>query len=244
LSLPSSWLTLAACSLSAALGCRGRMPPPAVQTNGEQSISRPHLGVDEEAPIYSTPFLIEDFVEPRHRILREVDDQTVLLLEHLWLPGVAMETPVEALGLVSPYAKQSRLGSRMGATACATARRGYPNRLYYRPNPRVACAAFVSAMFKKHGVRGYSFAVNTFYPQVRRRGGRLVATYVSTRYHPFFRFYRTGDLIFFHRTRGRFGHLEVYCHSGLTAGTSSSVGRVGVRRMGNRGYTRMSVVRP
>lgn len=187
--------------------------------------------------------------EPAHDEYLILDGEEILLLRHLLYPQQALEAPVRELKLVQPYARQTILGVRVGNTAYQTARRVPRNSLFYR-NPRVACAAFVSAMFKRHGVRGYSFAVNTFYTQVRakknrsgRGGGRLVASRVSTRYTPYFPFFKAGDLLFFHKGGRRLGHMEIYVGRGLTAGTSSSEGRVAVRRVGNRGYRLMSVVR-
>jgi hypothetical protein len=216
--------------------CPARAMPQLVAQNGIR------LAQTDGKALRLPGFMIGEFKEPSYRILTEIDDQTQILLQHLIDPSQTMEVPVVLLRLVSPYAKQSKLGAKVGVTACATAKRNVSNRLFYR-NPRIACAAFTSAMFRKHGVRGLSFAVNTQYPQLRKRGGKLVAVYTSTRYVGFFKHYRRGDLIFFHRSRNRFGHLEFYCGGGMVGGTSSSVGRVGIRRIGNRGFSHMTVLR-
>lgn len=176
--------------------------------------------------------------------LRDLLEQTPQAFREGEVPHPPITVPVEALRLVNPKARQTILGVRVGNTAYKTALGKPRNSKYYRPNPRVACAAFVSAMFKANGVRGLSFAVNTLYPQLRKRGGKVVVSRMPTRYSREINYLKAGDILFFHHRRGsRLAHTEVYVGRGLTAGTSSSVGRVAVRKVGNRGFTQVTAIR-
>lgn len=186
-------------------------------------------------------YAVGEFHEPPVVILRAIDGRRVLSLRSL-VPGLPpVEAPVEALKLVHPNAKQTNLGRRVGAIALKLGIQGIPNRRYFS-HPRIACAAFVSYVMKKAGRSGGSPAVNTLYAQVRRRHGVLVASRVSTRYTPYYQYLRQGDLLFFHRG-SRLGHVEINVGGGKTVGTSSSALRLGVRRIGNRGFAYMSVIR-
>jgi cell wall-associated NlpC family hydrolase len=124
-----------------------------------------------------------------------------------------------------------------------TGRRQPRNRLFYRPNPRIACAAYTAYILRHCGRGGGSYSATAQYGQLRRWGGKLVATKMSTRYTPYFKYLKAGDFIFFHKAGGRIGHVEIYVGNGRVSGTSSSAGRVGIRRMGNRGFRLASVVR-
>ncbi len=184
---------------------------------------------------------VGEFVEPPPRILTILDGRRTVTLQHLLHQWPDITAPVGALRLVNPRAPQTNFGRRVGAIALKLGIQGIRNGRFYR-RPRIACAAFVSYVLRKAGRPGYSFAVNTLYAQVRRKHGILVASRVSTRYTPFYQWYRPGDLLFFHRGR-RLGHVEIYIGGGNTVGTSSSALRLGVRRVGNRGFSQMSVVR-
>lgn len=194
--------------------------------------------------VYLPGFEVGEFFEPPHAIRTTMDDKKTVRLRGFWTRQ-EIEVLVEALRLVNPNAKQTNRGRLVGAIALRLGIQGMPNRrFYYRP--RIACAAFVSYVMKRAGERrGFSFAVNTFYPQIRKRGGVLVASRVSTRYAPFYRYLRQGDLVFYHYPgRARMGHMEIFVGGGKTVGTSSSALRLGVRRIGNRGYAVMSIIRP
>ncbi len=166
---------------------------------------------------------------------------TILRVESLTDPGVYLDIPLSELRLVHPYARQSALGVRIGALARVYGRQRPANRRFWR-NGRIACAAFVSYVLKKAGWRHGSPSVRALYGQTRRYGGRVVAVRVSTRHTAWFPLYKAGDLIFFHRG-GRLGHVEIYLGGGLVAGTSSSVGRVGIRRISARGFSQMTIIR-
>ncbi len=205
------------------------------------SAGRPGRGSsDERSRIPGYP--AGEFREPASAIYTSLDGQEVLLLPHLWAPGKTLEAPVVALRLVNPRAPVTARGRCGGRTATSVARKMPRNRRFLPSAPRKACSAFTSYVLRTCGMRGLSFAVNTQYAQVRRRGGKVVASRVSTRYAPYFAFYKPGDLLFFHRGK-RLGHEEIYVGNGLTAGTSSSMLRVAIRRVGNRGFAYMSVVR-
>lgn len=192
---------------------------------------------------YLPAYVAGGYVEPVHGILTTLDGRETITLSHLLHQWPDITVPVVELRLVNPGARQTNRGRLVGAIALRLGIQGIPNRRYYY-KPRIACAAFVSYVMRRAGDRRpYSYAVNTFYPQIRRRGGVLVAARVSTRYTPYYRHLKPGDLIFFHRGR-RFGHLEIFVGGGKTVGTSSSALRLGVRAIGNRGFRAMSVVRP
>lgn len=177
-------------------------------------------------------------------ILFSIDGEERVHLPHLIEPEQSIEALIVALKLVQPYARRSKLGSSVGYFARRTAARGPANRRFLPSNPGRACAAFVDYCFKPYTRQRYSYAVNTMYPQMRKRGGRLVAARVSTRYAPYFKYYQAGDILFFHKSGGsRLGHVEIYVGKGLTAGTSTSERRVGIRRVGNRGFRWMTVIR-
>lgn len=194
-----------------------------------------------QVAIVQSGYAVGGFHEPPAIILQQIDGQTQIRLESLLYPGIYVEAPVAALGLVAPKAPQTNFGRRVAVIALRAGVQGLPNRRFYR-RPRIACAAFVSWVLKKAGRSGYSLAVNPMYAQVRRRHGVLVAARVSTRYTPYLRYYKPGDLLFFHRGN-RLGHVEIYVGGGNTVGTSSSALRLGVRRIGNRGFATMSIVR-
>lgn len=211
-------------------GCRSQAAPDGIQeTMGNETITTPGYPVGE-------------FQEGPQRILKTIDGQDTLLLQRWDDPSKTLEVPVEALRLVAPNAKRTHVGLCAGNKAATIGARGTRNRAFYR-NPRVACAAFTAFCFRHCGRRGLSFSASQQYAQVRKRGGRLVASRVSTRYAPYFKYYQQGDLLFFHKGRGRIGHVEICVANGWTVGTSSSAGRVGRRRIGNRGFSQMSVVR-
>lgn len=186
-------------------------------------------------------YAVGPYREPEQMILRELDGETRLLLESINNPLHYLDAPVTAMRLVNPKAPQTNLGRKMAAIALREGVQGLPNGRFYS-HPRIACASFVSSVMRRAGRSGGSAAVNTLYAQVRKRHSVLVATRVSTRYTPYYRWYMPGDLLFFHRG-SRLGHVEIYVGGGNTVGTSSSRLRLGVRRVGNRGFAYMSVVR-
>ncbi len=190
--------------------------------------------------VYLPGYTVGDFVEYPQPIRATMDGRATVRLRGFWTKGEIV-APVEALRLVNPNARQTNRGRLVGAIALKLGIQGIPNRRYYS-HPRIACAAFVSYVMRKAGSPGYPFGVNAFYARIRNRGGVLVAARVSTRYTPYYQYLRQGDLIFYHRGR-RLGHLEVYVGGGKTVGTSSSALRLGVRRIGNRGFSWMSVIR-
>ncbi len=186
-------------------------------------------------------YAVGEFQEPEAEIQTTIDGKETIRLQSQ-VPGLPpIEVPVTALKLVAARAVQTKVGKCAGSKAYQIGQRGTRNRAFYR-NPRVACAAFTAFCFRHCGRRGLSFSATQQYAQVRRRGGKLVAARVSTRYAPYYPYYRRGDLLFFHKGR-RMGHVEISVGGGWTVGTSSSAGRVGRRRVGNRGFARMSVVR-
>jgi hypothetical protein len=186
---------------------------------------------------------VGEFFEPPQQILRTWQGKTTMRLKSL-VPGRPdIFAPVEALRLVNPRARHSRLGTRVGLTARRVASSMPRNSRFLPSAPRVACAAFTSYILVKSGGKRHSYAVNVAYPQLRRRGGKIVASRVSTRYAPYYQWYKPGDFLFFHKRGNRLGHQEIYVGGGLTAGTSSSMLRVGIRRVGNRGFKLMTVLR-
>lgn len=200
------------------------------------------LETEEDRSISVPGFPVGKFAEGPQRILTLIDGQDTLLLTRLDDPSITLEVPVAALRLVAPNAKRTGTGLCAGNKAYSIGLKGTRNRAFYK-NPRVACAAFTAFCYRHCGRAGLSFSASQQYAQVRKRGGRLVASRVSTRYAPYFRYYQKGDLLFFHKGGGRIGHVEICVGGGWTVGTSSSAGRVGRRRIGNRGFSLMSVVR-
>lgn len=204
------------------------------------------------APAHSAPaarvqsipgYPVGEFTEPPTQILTTLDGQEMVTLQHLLHEWPDLIVPVTELRLVNPTAKQSRLGARVGVVARRVAARMPSNRRFLPSAPRVACAAFTSYILKQAGGKPHSYAVNTAYPQLRKRGGKIIASRVSTRYVAYYKWYKPGDFLFFHKGGNRLGHQEIYVGNGMTAGTSSSMLRVGIRRVGNRGYDLMTVMR-
>lgn len=187
-------------------------------------------------------YAVGEFHEPPVVILRTINGREKVSLQHLLHQWPDLIVEVKELRLVNTKRRQSNYGRRIAAIALKLGIQGIPNRRYFS-HPRIACAAFVSYVMVKAGGRRFSYAVNTLYPQVRKRGGTLIATRVSTRYTPYYRYLAGGDLIFYHRGR-RLGHVEIFVGGGKTVGTSSSKLRLGVRGIGNRGFAYMSVLRP
>ena len=202
-----------------------------------------NLEDDDDQTITVPGYPVGEFREPRTRIYTRLDGQEQVLLEHFFVPGKALEVPVKELRLVNPRAKQSKRGTCAGVFARNVARRMPRNSRFLPRAPRIACSAFTSYILKSCGLKGMSYAVNGQYAQLRRRGAKIVASRMSTRYTPYFRYLKSGDLLFFHKRGGRMGHEEIYVGNGLTAGTSSSMLRVGIRRVGNRGFSTMTVLR-
>ena len=200
----------------------------------------PEAGEDETITVPGYP--VGEFREPRQRVLKTVEGQEILLLTRLDDPRQTLEVPVAALRLVQPMAKQTKVGVCCGKTARRVGAGRPRNRLFYR-NPRIACAAYTAYILRHCGRPGGSFSASAQYAQLRKRGAKLVATKMSTRYTPYFRYLRAGDFLFFHKRGGRIGHEEIYGGNGLTSGTSSSEGRVGIRRIGNRGFAVVTVLR-
>lgn len=192
-------------------------------------------------PAYTVADEFGSFSEPEAPVLTTFTGKNRVRLAHLWESGREIEVPVVWLRLVNPSTLQSAWGSCVGRTAKRVGRKQPRNRLFYR-NPRIACAAYTAYIHRQCKHPGFSYSATAQYGQLRKRGWRLVASRVSTRYAPYFRFYRPGDQIFFHKG-SRFGHTEQYVGNGLTSGTSSSEGRVAIRRVGNRGFRLMTVLR-
>lgn len=185
---------------------------------------------------------VGEFREAPQRILTTVSGQESVLLYRLDDPTHTLTAPIVALKLVSPAARQTQLGRCAGPTALKVGRGRPRNRQFYR-NPRIACAAYTAFILRRCGRPGGSFSASTQYAQLRRRGATIVATKMSTRYGPYFSYLKSGDFLFFHKGGGRIGHLEIYVGNGQTSGTSSSEGRVAIRKVGNRGFRLMSVLR-
>ena len=194
------------------------------------------------ATVTQPGYAVGEFREPPMRILTRLQGRETIRLQHLWVPGKSIMVPVEELKLVAPNAKVTNLGKCVGKQAVRQGNARTRNRVFLR-QWRVACAAFTAFCMRHCGRPGGSFAVRTQYAQVRKRGARIIASKVSTKYAPWYPFYRPGDLLFFHKSGGRMGHMEISIGGGWTVGTSSSAGYVARRRVGNRGFTRMSVVR-
>ena len=164
-----------------------------------------------------------------------------LHIESLTEPGVYMDVPLEALRLVHPYARQSLFGMLVGQLARKYGKQQPSNRMFYR-HPRIACAAYVTYVLRKAGWKHGSNGATALYGLTRKYGGRLVGTSISTKYVKYLAFLQSGDLIFFIQG-GRIRHVEMFVGAGLTSGTSSSMGRVGIRGIGNRGFRLATVVR-
>lgn len=196
-----------------------------------------------EAQTVTLPgYAVGEFREPAVTILRAIDGRRVLSLRSL-VPGLPpIEAPVEALRLVQTKAVRTKIGSCCGSHALAVGRKQPRNSLFYR-RPRIACAAYTAYIGRHCGRAGLSYSASAQYAQLRRRGGQLVAAKMSTRYIPYLRYLKSGDFIYFHKGGGRIGHTEIYVGNGLVSGTSSSAGRVGIRRLGNRGFALCSVIR-
>lgn len=187
-------------------------------------------------------FRVGEWVEPPARAQAALAGQVTVLWESLLGDGSRQEIPVAALRILNAQAKTSARGRCCGAWALTVGRQRPRNRNYYR-NPRIACAAYTSAILRHCGRPGASFSATAQYGQLRRWGGVLVSSRASTRYVRHLQILKPGDFLFFHKGRGRIGHVEIYVGRGLCSGTSSSEGRVAIRRVGNRGFRLMSVVR-
>lgn len=188
-------------------------------------------------------YAVGEFQEPPVRILTVIAGKERITLHHLLGLLPPIEVAIEDLRLVNPRAPHTKLGTRVGMNAKRVASSMPRNSRFLPSAPRVACAAFTSYILVKSGGKRHSYAVNTAYPQLRKRGGKIVAARVSTRYVGYYKWYKPGDFLFFHKRGNRLGHQEIYVGGGLTAGTSSSMLRVGIRRVGNRGYAAMTVLR-
>lgn len=183
-----------------------------------------------------------EFTEPEARVATQIDGKETITLHHLWLPGKEITVPVTELSLVSRNAKQTAIGVCAGKRAERQGNLRTRNKVFLR-RWRVACAAFTGFCCRPCGRPGMSFVAHTQYTQLRKRGAKLVASKVSTRYAPFYPYFKRGDYLFFWKSGSRIGHVEVSMGGGWTVGTSSSAGYVARRRTGNRGFSRMSVVR-
>jgi hypothetical protein len=187
-------------------------------------------------------FQAGEIVEPPYRILTVIEGKDTITLRHQWLPGKTLEVPVEELKLVAPRARQTKIGVCAGNRAARQGALRTRNRIFLR-QWRVACAAFTGFCCRPCGRPGLSYVAHTQYNQLRKRGARLVASRVSTRYAPFYPYFKKGDYLFFWKSGNRIGHVEVSMGGGWTVGTSSSAGYVARRRTGNRGFRTMSVLR-
>ncbi len=204
----------------------------------------PAVAKQSPPPLKITGYQAGEFQEPPKSILQQINGKETIRLKSLLYPGKSIEVPVRELKLVAPKAKQTNFGRLVGAIALKDGIRGLPNKRYFS-HPRIACAAFVSSVFRRAGRPGYSFAVNTFYAQERKHHGVLIASRVSTKYAPWYQWYKSGDEIYYYYNGGsRFAHMEVYVGGGKSSGTSSSKLHLAVRPIGNRGFRLMNVVRP
>lgn len=185
---------------------------------------------------------VGEFKEPPVAILTQVNGKTTIRLKRLDDPTQTLEAPVEALKLVDIFSRQTKLGICTGKTALRIGKTRPRNRRYYF-NARIACAAYTAAILRHCGRPGGSFSASAQYAQLRRRGAKVVSTKMSTRYNPYQAYLKSGDFIFYHKAGGRIGHVEIYVGSGKVSGTSSSAGYVAIRRIGNRGFARCSVLR-
>jgi hypothetical protein len=214
------------------------MPPPPEVPMGTQAVSAKQVD-KERAVVPSFTVGGTDFTEPAAPIVTSIDGKDTITLR---LPRKEVTIPIRELKLVAPKALQTKLGVCAGKHAVIQGNARTRNRAFYR-NPRIACAAFTAYCARKCGRPGLSFGAHAQYSQLRRRGGRLVASKASTRYAPWYPYWRRGDYLFFWKSRNRIGHCEISVGGGWTVGTSSSAGYVARRRTGNRGFARMSVVR-
>lgn len=187
-------------------------------------------------------YAVGEFHEPPQHILTRINGRETIRLKHLWLKGKSIEVPVTELKLVSPTTKTTTFGNCVGNQAVRQGNARTRNRIFLR-QWRVACAAFCAYCQRHCGRTGMSFAVRTQYAQVRKRGARIIASKVSTKYAPYYKWFKKGDLFFFHKAGGLMGHMEICIGGGWTVGTSSSAGYVAKRRVGNRGFKLMSVIR-
>jgi NlpC/P60 family len=208
-------------------GSGGPVPPASATTPGAVVMPVPEPGHPVELRIPAGPDGLQ---------------RAEVRLQSLLYPWLRSWIPVRALGLVNPRAKQTLRGVHLASVANREGRRGRPNRRFYS-RPRIACAAFVSWCLRQVGWRWTSNSAQGLYNLLRAHGGKLVAAKVSTRYTPFFSYMKAGDVIAFWKGSRRIGHVEIYIGGGMTVGTSSSALHVGIRRVGNRGFARMSVIR-
>lgn len=206
-------------------------PPPVEHAPAEVPMSAQGVSAKEAA---------ED--KPEAPILQSINGQETITIRHQWLAGQEMTVPVSELRLVSPNAKQTAIGVCAGKRAARQGNLRTRNRVFLR-TWRVACAAFTGFCVRPCGRPGLSFVAHTQYQQLLKRGGKLVASKASTRYAPFYPYFKKGDYLFFWKSGRRIGHCEVCVGGGWTVGTSSSAGYVARRRVGNRGFRTMSVVR-
>lgn len=199
---------------------------------------------EKEGPVIIPGFVVGDgeFIEPPVSIATTIDGKDAVLLRHQWLPEKEMEVPVTELKLVSRNAKQTAIGVCAGKRAERQGNLRTRNRAFLR-QWRVACAAFTGFCCRPCGRPGMSYVAHTQYSQLRKRGAKLVASKASTKYAPYYPYFRKGDYLFFWKSSNRIGHVEVSMGGGWTVGTSSSAGYVARRRVGNRGFRTFSVVR-
>lgn len=201
-------------------------PPPPLKVNPKINQAAERLGQQSLA------------IDARRQIVTE---GSILHVESLTEPGIYLDIPIEALRLINPYARQTALGVRIGSFARIYGKQRPSNRQFYH-NSRIACAAYVSYVLRKAGWKHGSNGATALYGLTRKYGGRLVGTNISTRHVRFYPYLQAGDCIFFIQG-GRIRHTEIYIGGGLCSGTSSSMGRVGIRAIGNRGFRAFSVVR-
>lgn len=195
-----------------------------------------------EKPVTLPAYSVADFQEPSFRIQTEIGGRSQVLLYRLDDPTDTMIATVSALRLVDIFANQTALGRCCGKRALSVGRKQPRNKLFYH-NPRIACAAYTAYILRGCGRKGGSYSASVQYAQLRKRGAKIVAARISTRYGPYFSYLKPGDALFFHKPGGRIGHVEFYVGGGKTSGTSSSAGRVAIRKVGNRGFSLMSVLR-
>jgi hypothetical protein len=162
--------------------------------------------------------------------------------QSLVYPGTYRTLDIRELRLVHPHARQSNRGRLLAAIALRAGRHGYPNRKFLRSNPRLACAAFLSWCLRQTKFGYTSNSASQLYRNLLHHGGKLVAEHMNTRYIPYLVYYKPGDCLFFWKGR-RIGHTEVYVGGGSTVGTSSSSLHIGIRKLGNRGFSTVSVIR-
>ncbi len=182
------------------------------------------------------------FVEPEVPIITRINGKETVTLAHQWLPGKTLTVPVSDLKLITTTAKQTKVGVCAGNQAARQGDLRTRNRVFLR-QWRVACAAFTGFCARRCGRPGLSFVAHTQYTQLRKKGGKLIASKVSTKYAPYYPSFKKGDYLFFWKSGGRIGHCEICVGGGWTVGTSSSMGYVARRRIANRGFRTFSVVR-